>query len=357
MSSSDTPSDSITLDANTGTTSLEELLTDIISKAHVRQIGHLLVTRTAGVDDAPDTSNQTRFGFPEDHQCTDVLITPQANASAERHRAFTRQEALRANMITAILDRLKSQFEYVYHDVIDTCGGAKKIFMLSLPRIMTVILREIDNSADARERQLKDLVSAATLDTTQDFPFRHYRTRVTAWTTELTDIGYAHAPSDLLQIIMTCLKPFATDSPPLSAQLDSFAMLPREDRTGPRLLADLVAYERLRQRQGLTILEPTTRSEHYAAQASSSSSGTKPTLARFMAAYNDGALTAMQRTILDKHMEAALDTMAFAAKHPDKPPKMLSNQFCPLHSWQPSHAESSCHALNGTKPAPREKKA
>lgn len=356
MSSSDTSSDSITLDAITGTTSLEELLTDIISKAHVRQIGHLLVTRTAGVDDAPDTSNQDRFGFPADHQCTDVLTAPAANAAAERHRAFARQEALRTNMITAILDRLKSQFDYVYHDVIDTCGGAKKIFMLSLPRIMSVILRELDNSADARERQLKDLVSAATLDTTQDFPFRHYRTRVTAWTTELTDIGYAHAPSDLLQIIMTCLKPFATDSPPLSAQLDTFAMLPREERTGPRLLADLVAYERLRQRQGMTILEPTSRSEHYAAKASSIG-GSTPTLPRFMAAYNDGALTDMQRTILDKHLEAALETMAFAAKHPDKPPKMLSNQFCPLHSWQPSHAESSCHALNGTKPAPREKKA
>ena len=130
-------------------------------------------------------------------------------------------------------------------------------------------------------------------------------------------------------------------------------MLDKAERRGARLLTDMVAYERTRQRQGLTILEPTSRSEHYAAKAtsaSSSSSGSSSLapLARVTAAYQDRALTDIQRAILDKHMEAAIETMTFAAKHPEHPPKMLTNPFCSLHSWQPSHHESTCFALKGT---------
>ena len=178
MSSSDTTNETITLDTNS--VSLAELFTDIVTKAHVRQIGHLLVTRTAAAgDEDAEISNQTLFGFPDDNVCTAVLPEPNDNAFSDRKRAYRRQEELRTCMITAVLAQLKTRFEFVYHDALDACGGAKRIFTLTLPQLMDVILREIDNSADAREQQLKDLISAATLDTDQDFPFRHYSTRVT----------------------------------------------------------------------------------------------------------------------------------------------------------------------------------
>jgi hypothetical protein len=353
MSSTDSPSDSVALDVPT-TATLEELLAEIITAAHVRQIGHLLVTRTPPIEAGGlETSNQDRF-FAPDHQCPPVLAPPQHNASTDKHRAYARQEALTTNMTAAILSKLKALFRYVYDDAISECGGANRIYLLTLPRLVAVILREVDVTSESRERLLKDLVGTAALDLQQPLPLRHYSTRITTWLAELRAIGYEYAPSDLLQIITTCLKPHAVNSPPLSAQLDKFAELARPDRTGPRLLTTLVEYERARQRQGLSILEPTAGSEHYAAKASSVPITSGGTLARFMAAYKDPAISTTQRAILEKHLEAALATMTFAAEHPEHPPKMLTNHFCPLHSWQPSHPETNCHAINGTLPPKRD---
>ena len=81
MSSTDSPSDSVALDVPT-TATLEELLAEIITAAHVRQIGHLLVTRTPPIEAGGlETSNQDRF-FAPDHPSAHQSSHPRSTTPA-----------------------------------------------------------------------------------------------------------------------------------------------------------------------------------------------------------------------------------------------------------------------------------
>lgn len=329
----------ISLDMD-GAPTVQELVTAVIVQGHLQGMAHLMVTR-AGEGDAFAT-NKDKFGLGADDPLEDVLAKPAGNATSDSKKQYARQEALKRNMLAAILHTLKAHLPYAYKDVLKACGGQKKIFNLTLPRTMEILLAELTNDAETREAELVEMIKHATLKVDEELPFRHYANRVTTWLDELTEFGYVHPVSDLLRIIQSCLKPFAAESQVLSTQLDTYANKPRAQRTGQGLLEHLVAYERTRSAQGLTILESTTGSEHYAAKAATTRSGTA--LDKLTALSRDDTLSEEQRAIFDRYVQAAIDTVAFAGANPGKVKMFQHNhKHCPMHAFQPSHDSKGCN--------------
>ena len=346
MSEDSAHNESIRLDADAVT--LPDIITTILVQAHIQDMAPLMVLSTpAAVQDDPAVTNQALFGL-ENQELAPVLEKPAGNASADTKRQYARQEQLKRSMITAILQRLKTHLPYLYDEVLTSCGGPRKVFTLTLPQIMNILFSEQAESAEIREQDLVIKIRDTTLKLDEAFPFRHYSSLMRGWINELQDMGYVHPPSELLRIIQACMKPYAAMSQPLAAQLDAYAALPHANRTGAGLLAHLVKYERERASQGLTVMEAATSGQQFAGKAIAT--GGDP-FAQAAALYKT-SLSAEQRSIMDKYMAAAVETVTFAATHPGQV-RMLAQKHCPLHAFQPSHDEPTCIALHDPAAAKR----
>ena len=339
--------DSLCLDDDAVT--LQDTISTIMVQAHIHDMAHLMVLSTPAADDGEeDTTNQALFGL-ENQPLTPTLARPAGNASAEARKQFARQEHLKRSMLAAILKHLKLHLRYLYEDILAECGGARKAFMLTLPQIMCLLFAEQEQSAETREQDLVEKIRDATLKLDEPYPLRHYSTQMKRWITELADLGYTHPPSELLRIVQACMKPYAATSQALTAQLDAFAAHPRADRTGVKLLAHLVKYERERATQGLSVMEATTSGEHFAGQVTANGNG--DALAQ-LNALAKSALSSEQRTVMEKYLAGAVESIKFAATHPGQI-RMISQKHCPIHAFQPSHDEPDCVALHDPAAAKR----
>jgi hypothetical protein len=79
------------------------------------------------------------------------------------------------------------------------------------------------------------------------------------------------------------------------------------------------------------------------------------TLAKLTALSGDSNLNQEQRTILDRYLQATIDTVAYAGANPGKV-RMLQHKHCPMHAFQFSHDGKICTGGQNPYPKKDEKK-
>lgn len=247
----------------------------------------------------------------------------------------------------------------VYTDCLTKCGGVQHLHKLKLYHATGFLRAEITSTNENTQVATLAKLTDEGICPTDTSPLRALEARVLLRIIELGNTGFTLPPADLLRRIRGMFNVHCPNNNQLQIGYTAYhaACTDARPATGAGLLRHMAQLEKTTRAQGGELFDRTVHAQPQSANAAKEHVPVTKTdkvatkVPAGMAAYHgmltDSSLTALQKKVLDQHLQAAMAAVKFAGAHPTE--TKLRPHFCPVHMFNETHGEADCNRCKSLK--------